>query len=133
MASVQRLDRGHLSEVGGVAAVAAGEASRIELGLDAGDGDAQRVVMAADAQVDVVACGLQPFDVRRRHQELAVEFAPQDTLGALHRLQRLAHISPLEPAGLAPVAATVDAVILAASDTTCLATHTLAGIARQAK
>src|SRR3546814_6878648 len=52
IASVQRLDRGHLIEVGDVAAVDAGEAGRIELGLDAGDGDAQRVVMAADAQVD---------------------------------------------------------------------------------
>src|SRR3546814_15936440 len=35
IASVQRLDRGHLIEVGDVAAVDAGEAGRIELGLDA--------------------------------------------------------------------------------------------------
>src|SRR3546814_20280717 len=70
-----------------------------DLVLDAGDGDAQRVVMAADAQVDVVAGGLQPFDVRRRHQELAVEFAHQETLGALDRLQRLALVGPVEQAG----------------------------------
>src|SRR3546814_8563783 len=81
--------------------------------------------MAADAQVDVVAGGLQPFDVRRRHQELAVEFAHQETLGALDRLQRLALVGPVEQAGLALVAAPDEAGNLDGRDHHRVAAHVL--------
>src|SRR3546814_1382248 len=80
---VQRFDRGNLVQIDDVAAVDARETGRIQVGLDPGDGAAQRVVVAAHPQVDVVAGRLQPFDVVGGNEELAAKLAYQEALRAL--------------------------------------------------
>src|SRR5690606_31050855 len=82
-------------------AVDADEAVRIEPPGDAADGAAQRIVVAAHAQVDVVARGLQPLDVVGGDQEFAPQLAHQEALGAVHRVQRRALVRGAEQAGLA--------------------------------
>lgn len=77
IAGIQRFDGFNLAQIDQIAAMDAGEALRVQPGFDSGQGAAQRIGAAGNVQVDVVARGLQPFDVIGGNQEFTTQFAHQ--------------------------------------------------------
>ncbi len=86
IAGIDRFDRLHLTQIDQIAAVDAHEHGRVQFGLDRGHGAAQRVIVTARMQVDVIARGLDPLDIGGGDQEVASQLAHQKSLRALQRL-----------------------------------------------